>query len=299
MTCGTLLKAADTVWLPRWNGELGGWRTISLLGALALLALGIASASNRRGLTGVLPLLALVLYYAANSIGTTSGGRYIVPADWIVLLYFPAGLLVLLGVFSDGAPGLEVRAPPSGTPGERAWITAALMVTALGATPLLVESRLLLPGQAAEAAADTLDAPATIGVLRQVGYGPLEIARFLQDDRATAISGQVMYPKFLGYRAMSKEAEGAMVPVAFPHLEFVLMGPEKPELVALYGQTPTLLPHMTSAVVIGCSQRAPGYVDAILVTQVGGEGVVHLRENRPPLTCPLPEPVCDNNGNCQ
>jgi hypothetical protein len=293
------VKAADTVWLPRWSGELGGWRRVGLLVALALLALGIAWVSNRRGRTGLLPLFALVLYVAANSIGGTSGGRYLVPADWIVLLYFVAGILALLGNLSGPAPALEDEAPPSGAPGARAWITAVLVVTALGATPLLVESPLLVPSAAADAQAEVLDTPATVEALRQAGYGAEEIARFLHDNKATAIKGQVMYPKFLGYRALANQAEGAMAPVAFPHLEFVLMGPEKPDLVALYGQTAQLLPHLTDAVVIGCRRRTPTYVDAIVVAQVAEAGVVHLRENRPPLACPLPEPACDNNGRCQ
>ncbi len=89
-----------------------------------------------------------------------------------------------------------------------------------------------------------------------------------------------------------------MVPVAFPHLEFVLMGSTGTDRVALYAQRPTLIPQMTRAVVIGCRRHSPTYVDAIVVAQVA-EGLAQPREDRPALTCPFPVPACDNNGNCQ
>ncbi len=203
------VKAADTIWVPRWNGELKGWRPLGLLVALAFLALGVAAVIGRRGLTGLLPLCALLAYYGANSIGATSGGRYLVPVDWIVIVYFLAGVLALLGMFPGAVADSEQRSAPSGAPGARSWITAALMVTLLGATPLLAESPLVFPSSTTETLVDVLDAPATAEALRQAGYSQQEIAAFLQDNKATAISGRVMYPKYFGFRAI---ADGGRVP---------------------------------------------------------------------------------------
>ena len=37
----------------------------------------------------------LVGYYLSNALGRTSGSRYLVPTDWVVLFYFGVGLVQL------------------------------------------------------------------------------------------------------------------------------------------------------------------------------------------------------------
>jgi hypothetical protein len=40
------------------------------------------------------------------------------------------------------------------------------------------------------------------------------------------------------------------------------------------------------------------YIDAAFVIILDETGIVHLRVPEAPLACPLSEPVCDNNRNC-
>ena len=60
-----------------------------------LLALGLGTAWKRGHWMGMIPLIILVSYFLANSLSRTSGGRYLVPADWVVLIYYVLGLFTV------------------------------------------------------------------------------------------------------------------------------------------------------------------------------------------------------------
>jgi len=79
----------------RWTGTLSLAHALGLLGVLALLALGIAESWQRWSLVGLLPLVVFGAYHLSTAIVRTSGGRYLVPVDWILLLYYLGGLLWL------------------------------------------------------------------------------------------------------------------------------------------------------------------------------------------------------------
>jgi hypothetical protein len=67
--------------------------------------------------------------------------------------------------------------------------------------------------------------------------------------------------------------------------------------VLLPGDVPALLPNASDAIVLGCWNRQDNLISALAVAlPVQQTGM--MRSPAAPLNCPLPEPVCDNNGNC-
>jgi hypothetical protein len=83
-------------WKVNWRGALSGGQAALLVLNLAMIALGLTAAIRRDAVTGVLPLGAFLGYQLANAFGRTSGGRYGVPADWIIVMYFALGLAALV-----------------------------------------------------------------------------------------------------------------------------------------------------------------------------------------------------------
>jgi hypothetical protein len=80
---------------------------------------------------------------------------------------------------------------------------------------------------------------------------------------------------------------------------FVLIGPQGTIAAMLPGRGISALPNASDVILLGCKSRPQGYdlVNALLVV-LPREGIGYARSPAAPLTCPLPEPVCDNNKNC-
>ncbi|MRR31749.1 hypothetical protein EG834_15770, partial [bacterium] len=72
-------------WKITWDGILPPGSAVILLTMLGILALGVGSAWHSARLAGLVPLVFLVAYYLSNAFARTSGARYLVPADWVVL----------------------------------------------------------------------------------------------------------------------------------------------------------------------------------------------------------------------
>ena len=88
--------------VPFWKNLYTGWLVdlpaVDLIGIgvnLLLLSLGIGTAFRKWGWAGLIPLGVLLAYHLSTALVRDSGGRYIVPVDWIVPLYFALGLLQL------------------------------------------------------------------------------------------------------------------------------------------------------------------------------------------------------------
>lgn len=107
-----------------------------------------------------------------------------------------------------------------------------------------------------------------------------------------------MYPRYFNYHAVSRQTEGMMALVNFPHLEFALLSESKNRAVILYQQTPVQLSNNTNVIILGCREKGSFYVDAIAMMVSNPAKAIYTHGANPPLTCPLPQPICDNNGNC-
>lgn len=120
--------------LPYWRKWNGAFPLESLL-PLALMvicsAAGIAAAWQTQRWKGLLLLLMFAVYILFNGALRNSGGRYLLPIDWILVLYFSVGLAYFTGRLSfraadgetqgwferaSGGPGAEPAAAGSEAP---------------------------------------------------------------------------------------------------------------------------------------------------------------------------------------
>jgi hypothetical protein len=95
------VKESHTYWQPDWDGSFTG-PSLLLFGLnLFLIVLGITIAWNRHRLIGLVPLAIFVVYNLSNGFARTSGGRYIVPVDWILTIYFLIGVFQTIILFTN------------------------------------------------------------------------------------------------------------------------------------------------------------------------------------------------------
>ena len=99
---------ASSIWNLEWNGKLKPYQILFLLINLMFVSLGVAQSWLRWRLAGLMPLAVLLGYLLATAVATTSGGRYIVPADWVIYLYYALGMAQLLEFLGTKVWGMTV-----------------------------------------------------------------------------------------------------------------------------------------------------------------------------------------------
>ena len=102
-----------------WDGRLSSGLIRFILINLGMVSLDVAFSWKTHHWKGLIPLGLFLVYNLAISISLTSGGRYIVPINWIVFLYYALGIYVLLEallnllkpgeVIDHRSPGKEIQ----------------------------------------------------------------------------------------------------------------------------------------------------------------------------------------------
>ncbi|MBI9050926.1 MAG: hypothetical protein JEZ00_16005 [Anaerolineaceae bacterium] len=98
-----------SVWDIEWDGKLPFTGLIMLIGNLFVLAMGIAFCWRKWGLAGLTPLAISMTYYLGNGIATTSGGRYLIPVDWVFYFYIALGIMQILMITSEKVLNLTYK----------------------------------------------------------------------------------------------------------------------------------------------------------------------------------------------
>lgn len=63
---------------------------------LAVISLGVFTACRKNGFGGLIPLVFHVVYNLGNAFAMTSGFRFLLPVDWVMLIYFAFGCCGLI-----------------------------------------------------------------------------------------------------------------------------------------------------------------------------------------------------------
>lgn len=190
-------------WTRTWDGTLSLDAKIFIGINILIIGMGIINLYRKSKTSYFIPLLIMVSYLVGVGFAKTSGGRYIVPVDWILLLFYAAGILFLLDFFGKRRKmKMEPeRVVSSGSEEKAGSNKTAIILLAffLGIGILLPISENLFP---------EIHFPQTysqfLEELEQEGYQteqvPLsitEVEQFLEEKDAIFMAGQGFYPKLL------------------------------------------------------------------------------------------------------
>ncbi|NPV75028.1 MAG: hypothetical protein HPY59_01505 [Anaerolineae bacterium] len=287
-----------------WDGRLGLENIAALLFNLALVSLGVGAAWKRWRFSGLLPLLIFLGYNLASALARTSGGRYIVPVDWALVLYYALGWMMGLGLLWKGAGGKFPwgEVPSSTSDGQHSWRQVAALaggVFLLIGLALPVSERLIPLRYSPDAPQQWLSRLEEEEVLQSLGVSQAELERFLQDDRAVLLAGKALYPRFYQIEEGEPDQYSYLRPMKFPRLTFTVIGPRGGIVLLPLESSPPVFQHGSDVLVLGCQGE---YVDAAAVIGMGertDSGWAYRRFPQAPLECPLRQPVCDDNRVCR
>jgi len=260
-------------WKLQWAGDLlpGGFWII--LGVLSITSIGIASAWTRWHAAGLVPLAVILGYDITTALSLTSGGRYLVPMDWGILLYFSIGLLEaatwLMVLFnwpqSHEPVGITSGASVS-TKNYTRMFTIVLAFLFFGATPVILES---LPPVAYPNSVNMADFIKANQSLPEFSLPDNEnsLTILANNSMAKVIFGKALYPRYYGENkgeGPTLEQDPLIGSAGFDHLSFLLIG-GKDDVSVILPADKNLTSRIPGAEtwVIGCQRT--NYVEAIFV----------------------------------
>jgi hypothetical protein len=284
---------ANSYWSPIWNGVFTLPALFFFVLNLFIIVLGISLAWNRQRFPGIAPFAIFLFYDLSNGFARTSGGRYIVPMDWIITIYFLLGVFQAIFWFANTLgmdwkfeSGNDVQDTDSKfTPTELSKIIIVIIVLLGFGTLIPLSEKLHLERYQNFEAEPTLIKNEQ--VLNASGLNITSIKTFLQSKDAEMLVGRALYPRF--YK--KDQGEPIFYPtlkMPFPRTTFTLIGPKGEYGVILPGGVPEYFPHASDVLVIGC--KGENYFDALAVIVLDENISVYPRNPQSGLQCPLAQP---------
>ena len=265
---------AYTSRLPYWNDWTGGlpvesWGILAL--NLLLISSGLAAAWRKLGPIGLFPFAIYLGYLASLAIPMISGWRFLLPADWIVLVYYLLGGSALVGFLWERlTPGQQTAhnlKNTEATPPNLPWkkMTLPIILAILFSTSLFLAEALTPERYPLHAQPQQMDAYLSV---RQTYHNAPTIAilaGFLEQSDAVLLHGKALYPRFFEpKKGFSRNGLISFRPYEFARLGFYLLGPNPEHIILPLTVSPETFPHAAEVWVLGC-KRDTDYFHRIYV----------------------------------
>lgn len=295
-------------WNITWDGQLARQSWVPVGVNLFILAIGLCAAWNKRGWAGLAPLAVGLAYIGVTALARTSGGRYILAADWVAVFYFSAGLAQGLLWAARSLAGYRPAAWLEMTTGDRTGKPAGnqkkRLYSGLGlATGLLFLGSLLPMSErlAAQRYDETRRLEMNNAMLASSGEARETLEGFLASGGQVQV-GRALYPRFYlaGRGAPGRAQTDVWAGMARPgfyardfnRTSFYLVGPRNLTVILPAEARPEQFPHAADVIIWGC--EGPDYFDALAVGvfRPASEAQTLLWRNQAPESpvCPLPMP---------
>jgi hypothetical protein len=252
-----------------WQGNATPFQLGLILINLAVLAAGVVYLTMRNSWIGLLPLVFNFAYHFSNSAARNSGWRYLLPADWIFMLYFPAGLFALinLGRLAIVTPNITVdvnRKPPP----VLGLTSLAAGILCIGLLPLAAESA--FPKIYPKASANSTGQAITASVTSLPTETQAGIKDLLKDPNVIIMDGRMLYPRFYGEKE-GEEKTGKTGYTPLPYARYVFLVAGDPEGTVIFPQENGELPLRNAGDVIlaGCMDGLAVKANVVLLPSTG------------------------------
>ncbi len=312
----------EEFWQLRWNGSMSLAAAFMLILNLVILAFGFGAAYQRLRWIGLIPLAVFFIYHIANAVARTSGGRYLVPVDWILVTYYAIGVAegiqigtLLFGSANAGAlerfestpeknPKQKNAHHPSTNSHEQNRLRPAYRPAMVFVILLLVGGMIPLAGviypprYPAQTSANLINQ--FVPYLSKLKLQRSDIDSFIKQPGAFVSNGRVLYPRFYRQGGGISFSYFPYMPANYPRMVFVLIGPRGYIQTVLPGAVRDPFPNASDAIVLGCKMKETGYLAVSALAVVFPEKHLSYRRSPiAPLACPVPQPVCDKSGTCR
>jgi len=290
----------------KWEGLLPLQSIIPVLLNLLLIALGISVAWHRNRFLGLLPAALMVAHLLINAVVRNSGGRYILPVDWVGIFYFSIGIAhaTICGfqfftgnkvpqlIITQTSTDIEISQEENLKETRSLWIKT-LSIIAIGL--LLVGFILPLTEKVISPRyQNNLTSGQVLSLIKQdnihIDNDSLAQLETFLNNNGTILEGRALYPRFHPENVGEPGEWRSFQPRAYPRVSFYLVGPNNTGVILPVDNSPVSYPHGTDVIVFGCySDR---YFDAygVIIWNSINQSVddVIIRSPLDGSNCPLP-----------
>jgi hypothetical protein len=292
-----------------WDGELPKQSIIPLSITLFILSIGISQSWKKNQHAAVIPLTLGFGYILIHALVRNSGGRYLLPVDWISILYYSIGLAQLLTwirfrlkgkdfgeskMSGENLTGYDTEIIASGK--QRKFsvnkiAASGLIIMILGSIIPIYENATLAPSLN-NIRQERLSAFLVNNELTFTNPEIEAIKEFINDGGAIA-TGKAIYPRF--HKANKGEPGVRWTPFLtkpYPRVSFILIGDIHKGVIMPLQQSPERLDNGSDVLVIGCEGKVLFEPVAIALFDESGKMISALRRDGYPnhLSCPFIPP---------
>lgn len=302
----TIQRPAELLWPDEpfwqsWDGHLTAAQGVLVLANLGLLAAGLAGAVARGGAAGWIPLWVNLAYNFSTSVFRSSGGRFLLPVDWVAVLFYAVGWAQLLAwawaLLGKPLPASWRENPVQSTSARLIPRPAGrrrrqgLALAGVGLAFLLVglslplSERIFPQRYPPESPAQMGDRLAVEVSQALPGEAAAALSQAMSQPGAVLLRGRALYPRY--YAAGENEPKTAKVGytgLPYPRLVFYLAGSQNTLVVLPSDQVPAFFPNAADVLILGCPEQ--GFIRAaVAVVESGSAPRAYLADRPAPFVC--------------
>jgi hypothetical protein len=256
--------------LPFWDDphiNLANSYGVMFFFTLGLISLGVGLAVKRLKFLGALPLLIHFTYSLSVAIARISGWRFMLPVDWILLVYYCMGLIQLVVMVvsvvwnrnlatEDASSDLENGSLRSSFFQGKIYLAVAGFLL-IGLSLPIIE--LAMPVRYPSLPQNELIETYVPSALQLDGGEQVTasaLKKFLETEpAATILYGRALYPAYYKQGSYWGDSNPTLLAVSqFDRLQFTLIGPVRAfAFIPLQG-APQYFPHAADVFLVGCKQ---------------------------------------------
>jgi hypothetical protein len=263
-TISELTNSTDLFWLNPEN-KINGLQIILLVIYLGLISLGIATAYNHLKITGLIPLVVHLGYNLSNALSRISGWRFILPVQWVLVLYFCIGMgqiliwfIAFFGFSAEKLTSLFLISSSQNQPkslesnySSKPIIIWGLIFGLVGfSVPGIIQ---LIPRPfSKQNRADLIQELFANSEWENIPQEKNEFAKLLSNNNLVIEKGMAFYPRF--YNAQDGEPSRNTSIYQFrdyPRLIFVLIGNTRREIMLPMSKSPQYFPNSSEITIVG------------------------------------------------
>jgi len=280
----------------RWDGFVPLEARILMLINFAVLALGISVAWKKTSTLILVPLLLGAAYNLSIAVARRSGWRFILPADWVTLIFYAIGLIQVIAIVQSFVKGhvespdhsdvsLDQRYPSTS---HKRWLVMAGLPFFIFALGLIFGHHLfplLYPAKTTEELLQ--EYKNTSLAVSNVEFSSLR--NFVESKHATVLYGKALYPVYLNANeGMLNFNWSSFSPKPYSRVAFYLIGPQSVSINLPMESPPLRFPDGASVMVIGCKTES-GDINALSVLIQGTSPIRYTVDQLSTPACPLSE----------
>ena len=292
-------ESSAALWSDSWNYRFTTSQFAGVLLWILVLAFVTAYLWHRDGIAGSTLLYFWLAYSFSIGVSRSSGGRYVVPCNWIPML--------LISVFADlHVPHPEIPSEKPETADKVPWKQTVLITCCFASFFLSMRVfEKTIPRKIYKEGMDSFS------VFREYFTDPgIDWEKVTEDYLNKKISlskGKLLYPRFYYYNKGETQQEGAFEIKDYSRLVFqgINLNPkdhaEYVEHFLPHTELISGIPNNSEYYALGCPINGSNQlldVLGLVVLPEEGEPIAVLRDPMSSFSCPIAEPVCDGIENC-